>query len=146
MLQLSTFDTETGARTLAQEARGEPDEGQRAVAWVLRNRLASGRWGKSLSSVCLWNAHIHQGGQGFQFSGWRGQDPNFVYACGFTDGDPILQHARDTLAAVMAGPPDGDPTGGAMWYYAASIEAPTWTQGAVPCGKFGNQFFFRGVK
>lgn len=143
---LSSFDLEVGARTLAVEARGEPPEGQEAVAWEMRNRVQDGCWGRSLSSVCLWNRHIPAGGQGFQYSGWRGEDKNFSYACDLEDGDPVLLNMRALLARVMAAPQTDDPTNGAMWHYAETMDAPTWTQGAIPCGKFGAQYFFKGVK
>lgn len=127
---------EVAARTLCQEVRGEPLVGQQAVAWVLKNRLASGRWGNTLASVCLWPA---------QFSGWRSQkDPNFAYACGLAEDDPTLSHMRSVLQVAMDG--DMDPTVGAMWYYAQTIPAPAWTVGATSCGKFGTQFFWKGVK
>lgn len=37
-------DLETLARTLYGEARGEPDEGKAAIAWVVLNRLAQPGW------------------------------------------------------------------------------------------------------
>lgn len=139
---MTDFDRQVAARTLAQEARGEPLPGQVAVAWVLRNRLESGRWGNSLSSVCLWHA---------QFSGWwcpRGtpayHDPNFAYACALHDDDPIIMHMLDVLQGVLTG--DTDPTDGADHYYAMSIPAPAWVAGAIPCGQFGSQLFFKDVK
>lgn len=126
---------DVAARTLCQEARGEPLEGQQAVAWVMKNRLASGRWGASLASVCLWP---------FQFSGWRATDPNFAYACSLRDDDPVLAHMQGVLQAALDG--TDDPTGGAMWYHATGITPPTWAAGAISCGQFGNQLFFKGVK
>lgn len=132
----STFDIEVAGRTLAQEARGEPPEGQQAVAWVLKNRMATGRWGHSLSSVCLWRA---------QFSGWYiPSDPNFAYACGLQDGDPMLTHMRQLMQSVMAAP--HDPTGGALFYYAVSISPPPWVDETKFCGQWGHQRFYRGTK
>lgn len=131
-----TFDEQVATRTLAQEARGEPLEGQQAVAHVLKNRLVSGRWGKSLASVCLWRA---------QFSGWyMPHDPNFAYACSLRDDDAMLVHMLDVLNGVLAR--TSDPTGAAMWYYAKSIAPPAWVKGATFCGQFGNQLFYRDVQ
>ena len=64
-----TLAQEIAARTLYGEARAEPEEGQRAVARVLVNRMRDGRWGKNLWSVCLWP---------FQFSCWLPRDPNLI--------------------------------------------------------------------
>lgn len=134
---------DTAARTLAQEARGEPMEGQTAVAWVIKNRLADGRWGETLASVCLWHG---------QFSGWwcpRGtpsyQDPNFAYACGLADDDATLSHMRSVLRVALDSATD--PTNGATHYFNPSIvKAPAWVQDATPCGKFGRQAFYKNVK
>lgn len=136
-----TWAFDTAARTLCQEARGEPIEGQRAVAQVIKNRLATGKWGRDLASVCLWHA---------QFSGWwspRGNppihDPNFIYACGLQDNDPTLSHMQSVLQEVLDNPTD--PTGGATHYYAMNIAPPPWVNGATYCGQFGHQRFYRDV-
>ena len=77
-----TFDEHNAGRTLAMEVRGEPPEAQSAVAHVLINRLKTGKWGHTLAAVCLWRN---------QFSGWAyPSDPNFAYACGLRDDDPVL--------------------------------------------------------
>lgn len=132
-----TWALEVAGRTLCQEVRGEPLEGQQAVAYVIKNRLADGRWGKSLASVCLWRA---------QFSGWyMPHDPNFAYACSLPDDDKTLSHMCSVMQEALDN--ESDPTNGAMWYYAPQIiSAPQWTIGATFCGKFGSQLFYKGVK
>ncbi len=55
------------ALTLYGEVRGEPLEGQLAVASVLLNRKADGRWGQTFTSVCR---------APWQFSCWNPTDPN----------------------------------------------------------------------
>lgn len=126
----------TAARTLFQEARGEPLDGQEAVAHVLVNRLHTGRWGHSLGEVCLWYA---------QFSGWLRppHDPNFSPACRLPDTDPQLQSFAALIQAALDGKPD--PTGQATHYFAKAIPAPPWTQGATFCGQFGHQLFYKSV-
>lgn len=142
-----TWATGVAARTILQEARGEPVEGQQAIAWCLRNRLASGKWGHSLASVCLWNAHIPSGGQGFQFSGWRGQDPNFSYACDLPDNDPSLIAVENILADVFTAEASEDPTQGADHYYSTSMPAPPpWVTGATFTVQIGHHKFYRDVK
>lgn len=127
---------EVAARTLCQEARGEPLTGQQAVACVIKNRLRDGRWGKSLASVCLWP---------HQFSGWASfKDPNFAYACDLPDDDPTLSHMMSVMQVAMDSPTDF--TKGATHYFALSIAAPAWVLGATQIGKFGNQMFYRDVK
>lgn len=146
-----TWAFQTAARTMCQEVRGEPPDGQTAVAWTIKNRLSDGRWGNSLASVCLWHA---------AFSGWwcpRGtspvyHDPNFAYACGIADDDPMLIHMVSVMQAALDS--GDDPTGGAMFYYKEGTKVPDWVVGdpargvpaAIFCGKFGSQLFYRGVK
>lgn len=140
---MSTFDTEVGARTIAQEARGEPTSGQEGVAWVIRNSVTDGRWGKSVSSVCLWHA---------RFSGWWSprkaagafyKDPNFAYACGLQDDDPVLVKMRAALLAVFAKNQSDDTTKGAVNYYSVDIAAPDWAAEMLFTGQIGKHRFFK---
>jgi len=130
-----SFSYEVAARTLWQEARGEPLDGQKAVASVIWNRLKDGRWGRTLASVCLWKG---------QFSGWyMPHDPNFAGACSLAEDDKTLCRMRDIIAGAHS---EADMTGGATHYYAVSIDPPAWVQGAIFCGQFGHHKFYRGVK
>jgi N-acetylmuramoyl-L-alanine amidase len=129
----------TAARTLWQEARGEPLEGQRAVAHVIVNRLKDGRWGHSLDEVCRSEFHgVHQ------FSGWNRSDPNRVAASRLSEADSELLALGAFVQAALDG--EDDPTEGATHYYARSIPAPDWIKDAIFCGRFGRQLFYRGVK
>ncbi len=127
---------EVAARTLWQECRNQSPEGQTAVAWTIKNRLATGRWGNSLASVCLWP---------YQYSGWNGpKDPNFVAVCALTDTDLVLCKLRVIMQAVLDS--KADPTNGAMWYVNLSIvKKPKWAEGATETAKIGAHTFFKGV-
>lgn len=130
-----TFDDQIAVRTLWAEARGEPNEGQRAVAHVLINRQKDGRWGKTLAEVCL--AHK-------QFSCWLQSDPNWKALLRLSDFDPVLVSVGAALSAARQEP---DFTGGATHYYALSMpNAPIWTLGATLCGQWGHQKFYKGVE
>lgn len=122
---LSFGDLEIGARTLAQEARGASLSAQQGVAWVMRNRLASGQFGHSLMEICLENRlNIAKTARVFQFSGWRGEDPNFAYACALHDGDPVLEQMTEILDSVFDGSLS-DLTSGALFYHDTSIPTPS---------------------
>lgn len=131
----------TAARTLWQEARGEPVDGQRAVAHSFINRRRTGRWGDSLASVCLARS---------QYSAWGPVTPsnkqmlaNFRASCALVDDDPALVHLAALITAAETEP---DPTGGATHYFATSIPEPPWARApAIPCGQFGHHLFFRNV-
>lgn len=129
------FNTQIAARTLWQEARGEPVEGQRAVAHVLVNRLHSGRWGAALGEVCLSEFKGI-----YQFSGWSRTDPNRKAAFALADDDAHLIALGALIQAALAG--EADPTCGALFYYATSIPAPGWAATMHPLGQFGHQLFF----
>lgn len=132
-----TFDEQVAVRTLAQEARGEPRDGQLAVAHVLLNRVKDGRWGKTLASVCLWHG---------QFSGWwspRGKpaklDPNFEYACTVADDDITLIRMLAVLNEARTG---ADFTNGANHYFADSIAPPPWAASMTFRTKIGHHLFY----
>ena len=141
-----TWQTDVAARTLVQEVRGEPLEGQIAVAWVLKNRLADGRWGKTLSSVCLWHAAFSGWWCPRQADGKPYYDPNFAYACGLQDDDPMVEHMLEILAEVLPADPAIDPTDGATHYCNLDVVSPPWAQGATQTVKIGRHTFFKNVK
>jgi len=93
------------AKTLYGECRGEPIEGQIAVAWVIRNRAEHPRWwGKGVAGVCL---------HPYQFSCWNRSDPQY----GKLKVTPELyQIALDVLRGKHP-----DPTGGADHYLMTNI-------------------------
>lgn len=134
---MTEWNIATAARTLWQEARGEPLSGQQAVAHVLVNRVHDGRWGNTLAEVCLSEFKgIHQ------FSGWNRSDPNRIAACRLYEDDHVLVALVGVMQAAIAGAVD--PTGGATFYYAAHMSpAPTWATDMTFCGRFGNQLFYR---
>lgn len=132
-----SWSLETAARTLYGECRGEPIEGQRAVAHVLNNRARSGHFGANLAQVCL--AHA-------QFSCWMQDQGDLIDWRAVTsvdDADPILTGLRNIMASVASGA-DPDPTGGATFYYAKSMPTPPpWAATMNSCGQFGHQVFFK---
>lgn len=142
------WNLSTAARTLWQEARNQPLEGQKAVAAVICNRLASGRWGKTLFEVCTSEYHGI-----YQFSGWARNDPNRVPSCHLREDDPVLLGLAALVSAALAGAPD--PTGKATHYYnPQAVAEPAWvkgdaSKGAPPgtfCCQIGAHLFYRDVK
>ena len=125
--------------TLFCEASGAGPQAQEAVAWVLRNRRDSGRWGHTLAEVCL-----HR----MQFSEWNA-DPadnrNLLRAAACPEGDPTMVGCKQVLESVLAS--DGpDPTHGALFYFDHSIPPPAWAQGLPPLLVLGPFSFFRDVR
>lgn len=129
-------DEEIFARTIYGEARGEPDEGKKAVANVILNRVKTGVkwWGHDARTVCL---------KPFQFSCWLKSDPNRSTIMAVTPEDAIYVKCAAIAADALGGRlPDN--VDGATSYYAKSMaKAPTWAYGLHPCAEIGNHLFFR---
>ncbi|MGH8473223.1 MAG: cell wall hydrolase [Gammaproteobacteria bacterium] len=123
------------ARTVYGEARGESDEGKRAVAYVIANRAQSypPDRGKSLAEICRRRA---------QFSCWNEGDPNRARVQGMRLDDMHL--CACLIAVVEALSAADDPTRGATHYHTRSI-APSWAQGKVPCYTCGGHLFYNNV-
>lgn len=132
------------ARTLWGEARGEPREGQIAIAWVIRNRLENpGWWSRNqgdgipddtIEAVCRDPA---------QFScWWDAQAPRVRTRLAESLG-PLIELAR----AVLNGT-EPDPTGGADHYHTiarpeyAETWPPKWAVGQAGV-TVGRHLFYR---
>lgn len=130
------WDEQIGSRTLYGECRGEPEEGQRAVAHVLWNRVRDGRWGNTIAQVCLAK---------LQFSCWNATDPQREKMAALPDDDATLQK----LSAILRAEKDAadDPSRGATHYYADTlIVPPKWAVGATFCRQIGHHLFYKDVK
>ena len=123
------------SEVLYYEARGEGDQGQKAVAEVIFHRMNSKNYGHSICAVVYEGA----GHPGCQFS----------FTC---NGD--LDRRRDArdwsraerLAAEILTDQAWrkDSTGGATNYHAVSV-APDWADTLEKTGQIGNHIFYRGV-
>lgn len=133
------FDLAIASMTVFCEASGQSPEARRAVVWVIFNRLASGRFGRSIAEICL---------KRFQFSEWNGDagnNGNLLRVARALDGDPVL---LDCMAAYheVAGRQTPDPTGGATHYHDTSIAPPLWTLGATETARIDEFVFYKGVQ
>ena len=131
-------DSDTLARTIWGEARGEGAVGMQAVACVIMNRLkvSPARWGASIKDVCL---------QHLQFSCWNENDPNRDKLLSVNASDPAFLIALDIADEACN---DGlqDITNGATSYYSAWMEIPPyWAKGVSPCATIGHHDFLKGV-
>lgn len=130
------------ARTLWGEARGEPREGQIAVAWVIRNRTENpGWWSRqrdgipddTIEAVCL---------EPNQFSCWWDTQAPKVRSRTPAQLGTLMDIARGVLNDEIP-----DPTGGADHYHTilrpgyARVWPPKWAQGRL--GKtIGSHLFY----
>jgi spore germination cell wall hydrolase CwlJ-like protein len=106
---------EIAARTVYGEGRGEPFEGQVAIAWVIRNRAERpGWWGRDVGQVCL---------KPSQFSCWLATDPNRDVITAVTAENPAFRRCLGITALVLSGDLE-DPTEKSTHYI--TLDRPEW--------------------
>jgi spore germination cell wall hydrolase CwlJ-like protein len=136
-------DVVTLARTLWGEARGEPSEGQIAVAWVIRNRATRARFADRLlghDGAVAWVCLAPR-----QFSCWNESDPNRAKLLMLRDDQCRGQVgvALSVLDGLVA-----DPTHGADHYHTinppawASAWPPDWAPSMRETARFGGHVFY----
>lgn len=122
-------------RTVYGEARGEPDEGKAAVAWVIRCRAEHPAWwGATIYRICYAR---------MQFSCWNDNDPNSKICRMLPESDPAYLAITPIVAGVLAGTID-DPTKGSTHYKVTGTKA-SWDKSAaqVPEIIIGRHSFFK---
>ena len=125
-------DVWTLAQTIFGEARGEPLEGQWAVAAVVLNRAR--RSGKSMEFECR---------KPYQFSCWLPTDPNKPKLVAASLKDPVFRACFDVALAALTGRLK-DYTQGATHYHAVGI-LPYWATGKTPCVQIGDHLFYNDI-
>lgn len=114
------------------EARGESDDGKRAVAHVVMNRIADAAFPSSACAV------IREGGT---------LDPRkcqFTWWCDERSNQPLNLAAWRKSRAIAAEVYDAtvdDLTGGALWYHADYV-APAWGARFAPGPQIGRHMFY----
>jgi spore germination cell wall hydrolase CwlJ-like protein len=120
------------AQAVYFEARGEPMEGQAAVARVIMNRVGDARYPSTICGVVFQH---HRSVSGCQFH----------FAC-----DGLPERPRDLAAWDRANriaylvrenwlP---DPIGDAKYFHALSVGKPDWTQRLVRIASVGSHVFY----
>ena len=137
----TTADLDTLARTVFGEARGEPPEGQYAVAHVVLNRVkrAPRYGGYTITEVCR---------KPFQFSCWLPDDPNYPLLLAANIQQPTFLRAFGVACMVVSGAV-GDPTGGATHYFVRQPPPgskewpPAWSKAMMRTVDIGAHSFFK---
>jgi spore germination cell wall hydrolase CwlJ-like protein len=129
------------AATVWGEARSESEDGMRAVAHVMVNRIGS-RFGEDLATVIL---------SPKQFSVWNRGDPNRRLVTNFvanperytSANDPQWETAQLIAREVLSGQ-SVDPTEGALFYHTRAIR-PRWSRQGVGRQVIGQHVFYADV-
>ena len=114
------------AEAVYYEARGEPNQGRAAVAYVVLNRAESGKFPGTPCAVVA---------EGCQFSYRCDGRPEALAVR--TDRDAAFATAKAVLTGAVA-----DPTNGALFFHASRI-SPGWFESRARVGKIGNHVFYR---
>jgi hypothetical protein len=126
------------AATVWGEARSEGEDGMRAVAHVMVNRIGS-RFGEDLATVIL---------SPKQFSVWNRGDPNRRHVTNFVadpdrEGDAQWETSQRIAREVLSGQ-SVDPTQGALFYHTSAIR-PRWARQGVGRHVIGQHVFYADV-
>ena len=121
-----SFDSSTDLGALTRvvygEARGESDEGKKAVAWTVINRHKKS--GKSIQFEATKKS---------QFCCYSGEMKET------NARDKCKQIADDAIKGI-----NSDPTGGATFFYSGN-NVPSWAKGKSPCATIGGHKFFKDI-
>lgn len=127
-------DIDILARTIYGEARGESDEGKRAVGLCILNRYKSKKWfsANTIAEVCQ---------KPMQFSCWNKNDPNCAKITNATEAvlKPFWKLAEQLVNDAFA-----DITNGATHYHTKNCR-PSWARGKLPCAIIGNHIFYKNI-
>lgn len=128
-------DLDCLARNIYYEARGEPENGQQAVAKVTLNRVQSSRFPNSICEVVYEQR-------------WDKRRKRYVGAFAWTELDHLpklkrreWQKAWKTAEGVYENP-ESVQLGGALFYHAARIK-PRWAKQKKRTRKIGHHIFYR---
>jgi len=133
-MMFTAEDLVTTAKTVYGEARGEPEGGRVAVAWVIRNRAETGYRGDKPADVCM---------KPFQFSCWNANDPNLSKLKYLNTQSEGFRQCLLAVAMVFADLVP-DPTNGSRHYHVAGLSV-NWAEGKEPEVKIGNHLFYKGI-
>jgi spore germination cell wall hydrolase CwlJ-like protein len=133
---LSKADRMCLARAIYHEARGEPIEGQIAVAQVVLNRVKSKRWPKTVCGV------VYEGQE-------RGEKCQFSFACydrkDIPDSSQLWHQAKWIADDVAAGRTALEDLGHATYYHTATVK-PIWRQSLSVIRQIGRHIFYADPK
>ena len=120
------------ALNIYHEARGEPLDGQVAVAQVVMNRVGDPEFPGQVCAV------VRQGGE------WPKDRCQFSWWCDGRDDLPedlaAWTGSKDLARRILAGSVD-DPTSGALWYHADHV-SPDWGMDISRQAKIGRHIFY----
>lgn len=132
------FDRSIAALTTFCEASSASAMERRCVVHSFFNRVADGRFGKTIAAVCLKRYQYSE------FNDDAADNANLERGAVTPDSDPVMLDCVAAYDEVLAGA--FDRTGAATHYHDKSIAPPKWTIGAIVSLETAKFIFYRGVK
>ncbi len=138
---IDVVDAHWMALTMWGEARGQSEEGMRAVGHVIHNRWLAKRHGAHVTDTVS---------AAWQFSCWNEGDPNRaamlnIEALPEDSEDYRLWLTAKRVAGEILSGQSADPTGGALFYHTEAVQ-PAWSRGVAPVTQIGSHLFFRAAR
>ena len=139
--EIDVVDAHWMALTMWGEARGQGEDGMRAVGHVIANRWKAKSHGAYVTDTVS---------AAWQFSCWNANDPNRAQMLAISDLKPGSAGHRQWLdakrlaAEILAGRSE-DPTGGALFYHTTAVQ-PAWSRGVPPVAQIGDHLFFLAAR
>jgi len=133
---MSPIDRDYLIRTVIGEAAAEPDQGQQAVAAVIRNRLNSGKYGNSIPDV------VTAPNQFEPYNTPQGRNRMFSVS----PDSPVYQRAAQNVDSYLQS--GDDPTQGATHFFAPQLQAqlgrrvPSWATPDTQTTQIGGHTFY----
>lgn len=133
---MSPIDRDYLIRTVIGEAAAEPDLGQQGVAAVIKNRLDSGKYGKSIADV------VTAPNQFEPYNTPQGRARMF----GVSPDNPVYQRAAQNVDSYLQS--GDDPTQGATHFFAPGLQAqlgrrvPSWATPDTQTTQIGGHSFY----
>eukprot|EP00826_Nyctotherus_ovalis_P045582 TRINITY_DN505_c0_g1_i7.p2 TRINITY_DN505_c0_g1~~TRINITY_DN505_c0_g1_i7.p2 ORF type:complete len:126 (-),score=21.97 TRINITY_DN505_c0_g1_i7:236-613(-) len=122
---MESKDVQELTRVVYGEARGESDEGKKAVAFTVINRSK-----KSGQSIAFEATKKSQFAPRDKITGNKAEEAAW---------DKCHDIAKKCIEGSY-----GDPTGGATFFYSGG-SVPSWAKGKEPCASIGGHKFFKGI-
>ncbi|KAL3276042.1 hypothetical protein HHI36_020771 [Cryptolaemus montrouzieri] len=135
ILAVKMDDKEIFAKTVYGEARGEPEEGQIWVAWVIKNRARANKsyWGGSkIGDVCR---------KPLQFSSWNGKSDIVV------NDRRTYEKIKRLTDSIYDAPASEDPTGSSDHFHSKNMKKyPSWIRNCNEVKTIGNHIFYKSIR
>ena len=129
---------DTLIRTVWGEARGEIEEGRKAVAHTVRNRVndSQRRYGNTIQEVCM---------RPHQYACWNPTDVNYDPMRNLSIHHREYQEIAEQVDQVLHGLHPDNTNGSKHYHTSTTQHLHPWAQGKEPTRRIGNHWFYNDI-